>query len=205
MSEYYESVRGEVASFLPKKTFKRALEVGCGVGNFSQNIVANEYWGNDLIIKKPTYDFYKFFNGDFLTISKELPNNYFDLIICNDVIEHIDDYETFLKCLKLKSQQDAIFIFSIPNVRFFPNLLNLLVKKDWHYKSCGILDQTHLRFFTKKSIIRLFKNNNFQIDKIQGINRYRKKSILNIFYFFFVLAIGLDSVYPQFVILLRNK
>jgi hypothetical protein len=44
------------------------------------------------------------------------------------------------------------------------------LKKDWQYKDDGILDITHFRFFTKKSIERMFTNAGYKIVSIEGIN-----------------------------------
>ncbi len=43
---------------------------------------------------------------------------------------------------------------SVPNVRYFKNLFDLLVLRDWDYKDSGVLDRTHLRYFTLKSLRR---------------------------------------------------
>jgi hypothetical protein len=69
-------------------------------------------------------------------------------------------------------------IFSIPNVRYFPHIVELLIHKDWKYRECGILDETHLRFFTQKSIIRLFNENGFVIEEIKGLNPVNGKKLL---------------------------
>jgi len=45
----------------------------------------------------------------------------------------------------------------------------LLINKDWQYTDRGILDRTHLRFFTKKSIISTFEDLGYSIECIQGI------------------------------------
>ena len=49
-------------------------------------------------------------------------------------------------------------------------LYHLIVKKDWQYQDHGVLDRTHLRFFTKKSLIRLIGKSGFEISSIEGIN-----------------------------------
>ena len=68
---------------------------------------------------------YKVIIGDFMEINELLPDHYFDLIICNDIIEHIDDYNLFFKILKKKMNVDSHIIGSIPNVRFYDNLIRL--------------------------------------------------------------------------------
>jgi hypothetical protein len=46
----------------------------------------------------------------------------------------------------------------------------MIINQDWKYEDAGTLDKTHLRFFTKKSIIRMFESCGYKINKIEGIN-----------------------------------
>ena len=71
---------------------------------------------------------------------------------------------------------DSYLIGSIPNVRYYRNLYNLLFKNDWKYEEKGILDATHLKFFTEKSLLRLFKKHNFKIDHFKKINQSQMAS-----------------------------
>lgn len=209
-NNYYNNNRQEMLDFLPD-SYTKVLEVGCGKGKFKDNLESNcEYWGveqNKSIGKNAENKLYKVLIGDFMKINDQLPNKYFDLIICNDIIEHIDDYNLFLKILKKKMNADARIVGSIPNVRFYSNLIRLIIFRDWEYLDDGILDKTHLRFFTKKSLRRTFQNNNFLIEKFYGINgvnifAFSIKSILkNIC----ILFLGSDSRYLQFGFCIKNK
>ena len=58
----------------------------------------------------------------------------------------------------------------MPNVRYYRNLFNVVVARDWEYEDAGILDRTHLRFFTFKSLYRTLDQAGFQIRKFEGIN-----------------------------------
>jgi len=60
-------------------------------------------------------------------------------------------------------------ICSLPNVRYIGNVIHFLVDMDWQYKDDGILDYTHLRFFTKKSMSRLFVDAGYHVESITGI------------------------------------
>jgi hypothetical protein len=61
-------------------------------------------------------------------------------------------------------------VCSIPNVRFLGNLIHLLFHKDFEYTDHGVLDNTHLRFFTRKSLIRFLEANGLLVERIAGIN-----------------------------------
>jgi len=126
------------------------------------------------------------------------------------VLEHTKDPWIVLEKLKTKFNIGGKILASIPNVRFYTNLLNLFFKKDWKYEDVGILDKTHLRFFTKKSMVRLFTDSGYVVDKIIGINGPRKIHIRFITTLFNILTLGLfsDILYPQYLIVaipLKNE
>lgn len=172
-AEYYGQTRSEVARFLPDR-YEKVLEIGCGEGGFRGNLKEIcEYWGVEpvkSVADAASRRLFKVLNGTFDQVSGELPDDYFDLIICNDVIEHIADTDGFFAGIKGKMKPDASLVGSIPNVRFFGNLRELLLERDWRYKEEGILDKTHLRFFTKKSLQRVFAENDFIVEEFGGIN-----------------------------------
>jgi SAM-dependent methyltransferase len=140
-------------------------------------------------------------------ISGLIPDNYFDLVICNDVIEHMPDHESFLSSIKTKIKDDGCLIGSIPNVRFYKNLIRLMVFRDWKYEDSGTLDRTHMRFFTEKSIKRTLDDIGYTIDFFKGINSAIKRPFKikriprKIFYYFiWLLTLGSysDIQYLQF-------
>jgi len=93
-------------------------------------------------------------------------NNFFDVIILGDVLEHLIDPWTTLKKLKLYLKDDGIIVASIPNFLYYTNLRTILLDADFKYEDSGILDKTHLRFFTKKNIINLFQENSMKVTLI---------------------------------------
>jgi 2-polyprenyl-3-methyl-5-hydroxy-6-metoxy-1,4-benzoquinol methylase len=181
---YYQHERPEMMAFVPL-TAKHILEIGCGNGAFAKLIKERQnciYWGIE-----PQKEFYalaqknldRFFNN---TLDKcdDLPRNYFDCIIFNDVLEHlVDPFLTLENCKSLLIKNGYI-VSSIPNMRHIPYLYRLVYKGEFEYEEAGIMDNTHLRFFTSKSIINLFNRLGFKIIKHEGINRFipKKFSIL---------------------------
>lgn len=202
-SVYHEGARTEVVEFIPQK-YSKVLEIGCGKGGFRANVSNNcEYWGVEpyqevASIAKTRLD--KVLVGTFDDVFNDLPDNYFDLIICNDVIEHMADHHTFYNKIKSKCEKNAYMIGSIPNVRFIQNLYELLIKKDWKYKEEGILDKTHLRFFTLASIKQDFLNSQFHTEKLYGINKtsFSKRTFSGLKMILFQFLLGEDTKYLQF-------
>ncbi len=209
-NQYYEFSRGEMMAFLPDE-YSKALEIGCGAGAFIGALdPSTERWGveqNSAAAKSAATRADKVLIGSFESVKKELPDNYFDLIICNDVIEHIEHHELFLEDLKNKLSNHGSLVVSIPNVRFLPNLLELLFRKDWRYREMGVLDKTHLRFFTRKSLIRSLEDTGWSVEKIRGINRYGNRLLgpKRIISYIGQVIFGFDTAYLQFGARARKK
>jgi len=205
---YFGYMRPEMVQFLPND-YTKVLDIGCNVGNFRKFCPKPcEYWGVEPFEKaaevaKTKMD--KVLVGLYSEAEEQIPDNYFDLIIANDVIEHIEQPWDFLQSLKKKLAKNASLVLSIPNVRCYSNLRELLREKDWKYKDCGILDITHLRFFTEKSIIRLLNENGFEIELMQGINsvKVRRRNLPKYWLAKFIL--GKDIEFTQFGMRVKKK
>lgn len=215
MNSYYVNVRQEIAKLLPKDLAQlKILEIGCGAGEFKINIdKCKEYWGIEPIeevANKARDKIDKVMVGTYRELEGKLPDRYFDIIICNDVIEHMDDENWFLTDIKNKMKNDALIIGSIPNVRYISVLLKLIITKDWKYENSGILDKTHMRFFTKKSLIRTFQKNKYDIDRLIGINEIKidVSSLLgglkSVALILITYLFGRDSRYMQYGFRLKN-
>jgi 2-polyprenyl-3-methyl-5-hydroxy-6-metoxy-1,4-benzoquinol methylase len=174
-TSYYKHSRPEMFPFVPKDA-KKILEIGCGQANFSSQFVKNgvEVWGVEpdaSAAKEASKELFKVFTGTIDQAIKDLPDIYFDVIIINDVLEHLTYPLEVLKKLKIKLKENGVTVTSIPNVRYSKNIFNLTFKRDWKYTESGILDNTHFRFFTKKSIKRMHIDAGYSIETIKGINR----------------------------------
>ena len=102
------------------------------------------------------------------------------------------------KAKQALNEQGRIVI-SLPNVRFFPVLSGLIRDADWQYSESGVLDKTHLRFFTKKSMQDMLTSVGLGVEKIHGINWESTPLYLRALNL--VLARRFDDLsYPQFAI-----
>jgi len=205
---YYKNNRKEMIPVLPQQ-YSRVLEIGCGEGSFLENLSQDcEFWGvepDGASARIAAEKIDTILIGTYEEMYDDIPDNYFDLVICNDVIEHFVDHDKFFQSIKRKFKKNGCLVASIPNVRFIKNLNELLIKKDWEYKNDGILDRTHLRFFTEKSLRRTIIDNGFVVDKFMGINPYKRKGfgLRRFLYNLAISLLGADLRYMQFGICIR--
>ncbi len=87
----------------------------------------------------------------------------FDYILAGDILEHLQDPWKMVAKLRKFLKHGGRLIASLPNVLFWGNVFNLL-RGDWKYEDSGILDRTHLRFFTRKSSERMLLEAGFTIE-----------------------------------------
>jgi len=202
MGNYYGMARYEVAAFIPQN-IRTILDIGCGQGAFLKLVkdqLGAETWGIEMVIEvaeKAKNNADHILEGKVEDVLNLIPDAYFDCITLNDVLEHLIEPTEVLKMIKPKLSAKGVIIASIPNVWICSNLYELLIKRDWEYKEFGILDSTHLRFFTKISMKRMFEKAGYKLIKQKGINNVTSWK----FKLFNLLTLGAfnDSKYTQFV------
>ena len=92
----------------------------------------------------------------------------FDLIICADILEHLYDPWKMLFDLRDYLTPDGRIIASIPNVQHINNIINLM-NGNWRYNvNGGLLDATHIRFFTLNEIVKMFNGTGYDIINCSG-------------------------------------
>lgn len=200
--DYYNLSRPEMMEFVPKDA-RVILEVGCGQGNFAyalkQRRDDSEVWGIELAeseAAEAAQKLDKVLSGSVESQILELPDRHFDVVIFNDVLEHLLDPYQVLTQLKQKLKPGGIVVSSIPNIRYFRNLFDFVWRKNWDYTDNGIMDKTHFRFFTIKSIRKMYENQGYKILKHQGINA--TKSVKPLIFSLLFLGRFSDIKYLQF-------
>ena len=170
---YFSTPRQEMLKYIPDNSTK-FLEVGCGDGSFAATLMSetNEVWGIEIDqqradIAKPRIN--HLITGDFQENIGQIPKEYFDCIFFNDVLEHLLDPCLVLQKTKPLLKPGGVVISSIPNFRYVGNLQEILIQGEFKYKEGGILDKTHIRFFTKKSIIKLYNEAGYDVVSMEGL------------------------------------
>ena len=208
---YFESVRVELLELIPKKNREGSiLEIGAGSGHTlmyaRQNGYAKKVYGIELNKIENSYQdskqFESFLIGNVEDMSLPFKKEQFDVILCGDVLEHLNNPYSLVKILKKYLKKDGVFIASLPNMRYFSIIKEIVIKGDFKYTDRGILDRTHLRFFCKKNMIDLFVQNGYKIDSVvSNISLIGNKSKL---FNKLTLRIFEEFLTPQYYIVARK-
>lgn len=91
----------------------------------------------------------------------------FDTVLCLDSLEHLIEPERVLAEAFAGLKPGGHLVASIPNVRHCSVLFPLLFKGRWDYAETGVLDRTHLRFFTRHSARALIEGAGFRVERIE--------------------------------------
>ncbi len=215
-SGYFTHVRKDIISLVPNDANQKILEIGAGSGNtilyLKENKLAAEVTGVELINipgsnqQHPAID--RFLVANIETDAINVNENYFDTIICADVLEHLADPWTVVDKISRYLKPNGILIISIPNIREVKTISQILFKADFKYEAAGgILDKTHLRFFCKKNIHQLLTTKDLSVIYstpnflLKSVPEGKKRRIINL------LTLGLftDLLTVQYIFIARKK
>ena len=154
------------------KSGTRVLDVGCGTGLLGKLLIDNlgcKVTGLEIVEEnyhqaKKVLD--EVILGDVETMLFPDKDFIFDYIIFSDSLEHLLSPDQVLERVAKLLNHNGSLLISMPNVRNFRVTLPLLFLDSWEYQEEGLLDKTHLRFFTYKSLINLLKNKEFNVEKV---------------------------------------
>lgn len=104
---------------------------------------------------------------DFSVWTKQLSGEKFDYILCVDVLEHLRDPHSVLNEVVKYLEADGTVIASIPNISHNAIIMSLL-QGEFKYNQLGLLDNTHVKFFTKESIVEMLNEAGLEIVKMKA-------------------------------------
>lgn len=153
---------------------KRVLEIGCGSGAtlawMKSEGLAGYTAGIELdprMADEAGRNMDQLIIGDAENLLEDVaPDGSFDLVLCLDVLEHFVDPWRMIEKISRVLRSGGLVVASIPNVRHFSVVIPLLLHGRWDYKEAGILDHTHLRFFTKVSAASLLQTNDLEVRSV---------------------------------------
>lgn len=157
---YHDNHRQDLHRFLPEHS-ALCIELGCGAGAFGQTIkslLGAKVIGlelDPLAAEQAQSVLDQVFQGRMEELADQLPWEDCDLVVCNDILEHVADPGAILELISRRIKKPVHLLFSVPNVRYIEVLGELAVLGRWTYREHGVLDRTHLRFFTRRSFRQL--------------------------------------------------
>jgi len=160
------SVHQKIIRFIGQN--KKVLDVGCSEGILSKRMKLNncKVVGVELDAKAAQNAVrycQELIIGDVESIHlNQKYENYFDIIIFADVLEHLKEPLDLLKRFKKYLNDDGYIIISIPNISNWRIRFQLLFG-NFGYGEYGILDNGHLRFFNEKSAKKMVNDAGFEI------------------------------------------
>jgi 2-polyprenyl-3-methyl-5-hydroxy-6-metoxy-1,4-benzoquinol methylase len=160
----------------------KVLEVGSGPGHMTQMMAKR---GCDIVvieIDSQAASYCRRFcrrlivaDIETLDLEQELGGETFDVILLGDVLEHLRNAEAVLLKLHTYLTPSGFLVVSLPNIAHGSVRLALL-QGHFAYQDVGILDKTHLRFFTLQSMCSLFESTGLTIQVLTRVRRGYFKS-----------------------------
>jgi SAM-dependent methyltransferase len=167
---YFEFARPELLELIPT-TARRVLEIGCGAGKLGEALKSRqevEVVGIELeplAAQAAAKRLDRVIVGDVERLKIDFPEGHFDCLVCGDVLEHLRDPTEVLRRARRWLREGGVLVASIPNVRHHSVVTGLL-EGNWTYEPAGLLDDTHLRFFTLRDIQVLLDEAEFEVEKM---------------------------------------
>lgn len=175
----YNSLNMRVVEFIPSNA--TILDVGCSTGQLGRFLIDKKKpkkivgIDNDTNALKEAEKYYDVIHVLDIDDLKKLPlgKDTFECIVLADILEHTKNPKLVLNKLKNYLSPGGIFVISVPNFSFFLVRLKVLFGK-FQYQSEGILDETHLHFFTPNTIKDLVIEAGLNVISLRGYINTRK-------------------------------
>jgi 2-polyprenyl-3-methyl-5-hydroxy-6-metoxy-1,4-benzoquinol methylase len=204
MDGYYRDARHELLPYLPDQ-LGHVLELGCATGEHGALLLATGraetvvgvdlYVPSDLARERLTR-FERADVADWVATCTEQ----FDTILALDVLEHLEDPWTVLGRARYLLFPDGLVVASIPNIRFIKVVADLAARGRFDYRDAGVLDRTHLRFFTRRSIISMFEGAGFPAPTVRRLRHPMRPALERLL----IRGLG-DFGCKQFVVLAHPR
>ena len=154
------------------------LDLGCGSGALGQHLAETRQCTSDGVTlseaeaehARPHYRRVVVDNLESCDLTATFAGQRYDFIVCADVLEHLSRPERVLDaCRDLLAPKGRLLI-SVPNAGYCGLVLDLM-HGEFRYREEGLLDSTHLRFFTRRSLTRLLHAQHWGLEVLDTVQR----------------------------------
>jgi len=163
----YTGDRPDLLAYIPAGT-RRVLDAGCASGDVGASLKSLdktiEVVGLELSPVAAAQARARLDNvveGDIEVTQVPYPDGYFDVLLYADVLEHLKNPWAVLANHRRLLRPGGTIVAALPNIGFLSTLL-MLLRHQWQYEELGTMDYTHLRFFTRSSLLDMFKHAGFE-------------------------------------------
>ena len=169
---YFDGARHDFIARLPDNPDGRILEIGCGSGltgalAFGEN-KCSMYVGVELMADAADDARRRLTDvivGNIEEMDLPYPDAHFDGLILSEVLEHLIDPWAVMAKVRQQLKPGAIVLASSPNVSHWRVIGHLLGGR-FDLEDQGVMDRTHLRWFTPKTYAGLFEASGYAVDDV---------------------------------------
>ena len=167
---YYFGARKDLIALIaePEEASISVLEVGCGLGT-TLSCIRSQFPNSKVrgieIVENVAEVGKRIADIECANIeSYEFgPNEKYDYILFGDVLEHLIDPYSLIQNLREHLNDGGCILASIPNI-MNAGVVYELLHGNFTYRDSGILDRTHMRFFTRKEIVKMFSDKGYNLE-----------------------------------------
>jgi 2-polyprenyl-3-methyl-5-hydroxy-6-metoxy-1,4-benzoquinol methylase len=179
---YFAGARADYVAALPVNPNARILEIGCGEGRTGELALTQQKCGTfcgveltDTAAERARQVISEVVVGSVEQIGLPWPRDFFDVLILSEVLEHLVDPWIVLKRLRTLLKPGATIFASSPNVSNY-QVVRMLIQGEWTLTDMGIMDKTHLRWFTPRSYRELFEGCGYVVDYVGSVEMPSRKA-----------------------------
>ncbi|MCC6145363.1 MAG: glycosyltransferase, partial [Candidatus Hydrogenedentes bacterium] len=165
---YYQCPRPELMPHIPLHA-QRVLDVGCGAGAFGLSLKkqagVKHVSGLEIVpeaAEKARRVLDEVILGNIEEMDLPWEEGSFDCIVCADVLEHLVEPVPAIQKLARVLAPEGVLVISMPNTQFY-EAVAMLSHGQWTYMDKGIMDRTHLRFYTRSALAKLMAEAGMQV------------------------------------------
>ncbi len=173
--DYYRVDKAAMVDLVPGSA-RSVLDVGCAAGGFGRLLKESrpqlEVWGIEAVADvaaeaRTVLDHVVV--GSYPDVIPELGRT-FDTVVFNDVLEHLVDPWAALAATHPLVEADGVLVASVPNVRNWRTIIDLVRHGRWAHEDRGIHDVDHLRWFTRRTLVDAFDQAGWTVDRAEMVN-----------------------------------
>lgn len=172
-SAYFAGVRRDFLDLLQRRPPGAVLELGCGFGETGAAALAEglcrTYSGIEIATKAASVareNLTEVLEGDVERMALPWPESHFDAVLMSEVLEHLVNPWDVVDRIARHLKPGALVVASSPNVAQIRVIRGLLNDR-WELTDSGLMDRTHLRWFTQRTYRRMFEDAGIRVDRVR--------------------------------------